>query len=257
VKDKEAAYQAVVEAFYGEYENKDWMKQMKIGWLEEFEKFLRNSTHVDPATGEERAYWIPLTAPGGATFKILQGNGTYSGGATFSDKNPAIVGQGGFWLDSIGLVAASKTEIDANTGGVADWLKKMWEQNGKDVLLVSGSLSTEAWGVTVVDEQVVFVTINVNNPPEGLWSKKEEQLLLGHSDGKNDAKIVSAQLQLYLEACRKYKNYPGSKDISNKGIEPDPTLWEVAPSLYIAGQYGKGSIYSVPPWVISQDTSAQ
>jgi len=232
---------------------------MKIGSLEEFEKFLRNSTHVDPATGEERAYWIPLTAPNGATFKILQGNGAVGGGATFSDKNSAIVGQGGFWLDSIGFVAASKTEIDANAGGVADWLEQMWKLNGKDVLIVSGSAPIiEGWAMAVgADGRLNFVTVNAADPPQEVWSAKAQQLLLGHSDGKNDAKIVSAQLQLYLEACRKYKNYPGSKEISNKGIEPDPTLWEVAPSLYIAGQYGKGSIYSAPPWVISQDTSAQ
>jgi len=256
VKDKEAAYQAVVEAFYGEYENRDWMKQMKIGSLEAFKTFLKNSTHVDPATGEERAYWIPLTAPNGATFKILQGNGAVGGGATFSDENPAIVGQGGFWLNYIGLVAASKTEIDANTGAVADWLKKMWEQNGKNVLLRSSSVRVEEWGLTVVDGRVVFVSINNATPQEG---NKFNNMLLGQVDSTQDAKIVSAELQLYLETYAKYGNNRGSTDITNAipKLQPDATLWVTGPALCVAGDGCEGNIYGAPTWFVSQDTSAQ
>jgi len=257
VKDKEAAYQAVVEAFYGEYENKDWMKQMKIGSLEAFKTFLKNSTHVDPATGEERAYWIPLTAPGGATFKILQGNGAVGGGATFSDKNPAMVEQGGFWLDSIGFVAASKTEIDVNVGGVADWLKKMWEQNGKKVLLRMGSRNEELWGMTVVDGHLVFVSINSDDPLDVFDGRSE--YLLGHSGGKNDAKIASAELQLYLETCAKYGNNRGSTDITNAipKLQPDATLWVTGPYLCVSGNVCEGNIYGAPTWLAPQDTSAQ
>ena len=259
VKDKESAYQAVVEAFYGEYENREWMQQMKIGSLEQFQAFLRTSTHTDPATGEERTHWIPLTAPGGATFKILQGNGTASGGATFSDKNPAIVEQGGFWLDTIGFVAASKKEIDANTGGVADWLKEMWDQNGKSILLQSdNSVPAELWGIAFVNGKLCFVTLN--NASEGSIPENfpdKDKLLSSTNIPKMNAKIASAELQLYLEACIEYKNYPGTRDISNKGVEPDSTLWEVAPSLYIAGKYAQGNIYDAPSWFVASNTDSQ
>jgi len=261
VKDKEAAYQAVVEAFYGEYENRDWMKQMKIGSLEAFKTFLKNSTHVDPATGEERAYWIPLTAPGGATFKILQGNGAPSGGATFSDKNPAMVEQGGFWLDSIGFVAASKTEIDANAGGVADWLEKMWAKNGKKVLLQSdNAIPAELWGMAVVDGQLSFVT--VNNASDGSIPESfryKDKLLNTTNAPSMNSKIVSSELQLYLETCAKYGNNRGSTDITNAipKLQPDATLWVTGPYLCVAGDGCEGSIYGAPTWFVPQDTSAQ
>ncbi len=262
VKDKEKAYQAVVEAFYGEYENKDWMKQMKISSLEQFQAFLRTSTHIDPATGEERTHWIPLTVPGGATFKTLQGNGAVGGGATFSGKNPAIVEQGGFWLDTVGFVAASKTEIDANKGGVADWLNTMWDQNGRKVLLRMGSRDEELFGITVVKGQLTFVSINGADPLDVFDGRVE--YLLGHSDGKNDAKIVSAQLQLYLDASVKYGNNRTKTDITNgivkngvPQLEPDPTLWETGPYLCVSGNVCAGNIYGAPTWFDSQDTSSQ
>jgi len=257
VKDKEGAYQAVVEAFYREYENREWMQQMKISSLEQFQAFLRTSTHIDPATGEERTHWIPLTAPGGATFKILQGNGAVGGGATFSDKNPAIVEQGGFWLDTVGFVSASKAEIDTNKGGVADWLKKMWDQNGRKVLLRMGSRDEELFGITVVNRQLTFVSINGADPLDAFDGRVE--YLLGHSDGKNDAKIASAQLQLCLEASVKYGNNRGSTDITSAipKLQPDSTLWETGPYLCVSGNVCAGNIYGAPTWFVSQDTSVQ
>ena len=255
VGDKEAAYLAVVEAFANGYEIKDWMKQMGFDNAEELLAFLRTSTHVDPATGEERAYWIPLTAPGGATFKILQGNGRYSGGI-FSDENPAIVAQGGFWLDSVGFVAASKAEIDANTGGVADWLDKMWEQNGEDVLIRMGSRDTELWGMAVVDGQLVFVMVNSDDPLDSFAGRKEA--LLGHSGGKNDAKIISAAFGLYLEASVDYGNNKLGKEITNgiPALEPDSNKWR-RPELCVAGDGCDGNIYDTDPWFVPKDTTIE
>jgi len=237
---------------------------MKIGSLEEFEKFLRNSTHVDPATGEERAYWIPLTAPNGATFKILQANGTYTS-ATFSDKNSAIVEQGGFWLDSIGFVAASKAEIDANAGEVADWLKKMWAQNGKDSLISSGTIPMEFWGMAIVDGHLSFVTINNarnSDVPENFPYK--DRLLNTTNTPERNAQIVSAEFGLYLDASIKYGNNRTRTDITNgvvingvPQLEPDSDLWVTAPLLCVAGYDCLGNIYGAPAWFISQDTSAQ
>ena len=234
---------------------------MKISSLEQFQAFLRTSTHIDPVTGEERTHWIPLTAPGGATFKILQGNGAVSGGATFSDKNSAIVEQGGFWLDTIGFVSASKAEISANNGDIADWLKRMWEQNGKNVLLRSSSVRVEEWGLAVVDEQLVFVTINNASVQDG---NKNNDYVLGQVDSAQDAKIASAQLQLLLAASVEYGNNRTKTDITNgivkngvPQLESDSSLWVTAPPLCVAGDGCLGSIHRAPIWFVSQDTSVQ
>ena len=264
VKDKEGAYQAVVEAFYREYENREWMKQMKIGSLEQFQAFLRTSTHADPTTGQERTHWIPLTAPGGATFKILQASGTYTS-AIFSDKNPAIVEQGGFWLDTVGFVSASKAEIDTNKGGVADWLNKMWEQNGHDSLISSGTIPMEFWGMVVVDGQLNFVAVNNasdSSIPENFPYR--DRLLNSVNTPELNAQIVSAELELYLKASVRYGNNRTKTDITNgivkNGVpqmEPDSTLWVTAPLLCIAGYGCLGNIHTAPSWFVPRDADVQ
>ena len=261
VKDKESAYQAIVDAFANSYENRAWMSAMGLKSTEDFHNFLQNSTHVDPATGEERTHWVPLTAPNGATFKILQGTGNVGGSAFFSDKTPAIVEQGGFWLDGVGFVAASKTEIDTNAGGVADWLNTMWEQNGKNVLLRSSSVRVEEWGLVIVGGRVVFVSINNATPQEG---NKNNHMVLGQVNSVQDAKIVSAELALFLRASVEYGNNRTETDITNAivkdgvpQLESDPSLWVTAPSLCVAGYDCLGNIHSAPAWIVSQDASAQ
>ena len=129
----------------------------------------------------------------------------------------------------------------------------MLKQNGENALLRIGNLQTEAWGMGVVNNKLVFITINRSDPPSTFDGKVEH--LLGHSGGKNDAKIASAQLQLFLEASVKYGNNRGSTDITSAipKLQPDPTLWETGPYLCVSGNVCAGNIYGAPTWFVSQD----
>jgi len=225
----------VADGFVASYENRAWMASMGIKDIDGFMKFLETSKHTDPITGKERVGWIPLYAKDGkSTFKILQGNGSAANGI-FSDKNPAIVKAGGFFFDNIGFVAASKAEIEANVGGVADWIKKMEEQNGKDALVSPSSIPSELWGLVVVDGQIVFVGLNKSAPVEGFPQKDR---FLGQPEPKRNAQIMSAYWELYTRVYLKFAN--GGRNFIGNGIpelEPDPDKWYV-PQLCVAGTSG-------------------
>jgi hypothetical protein len=208
VADGEAMYTQFLGAFAGSYENGPWMGGIKTA--EEFRAFLKTSMHADPTTGEMRPYWVPLER-NGAKFMLLQGNGAPAGGV-FSAKNPAIVEAGGFFLDDVAFVVASKVEIVANKGGIADWLARMWEQNGKDVLIRMGSLRTEMWGTVIVDGQLVFVGLNNGVPLDNFDAKDE---LLGQSDPAKNGAILSAMLDLYLKITSGFANGSTGKYIGN------------------------------------------
>lgn len=233
VVDGPARYQELANAFVVSYENKAWMASMGIKDVDGFMKFLKTSTHTDPLTGKERVGWVPLTAKDGKSkFTILQGNGSATG-AIFSDKNPAIVEAGGFFFDKVAFVAASKAEIDANKGGVADWIKKMEQQNGRNVLIkTDSSVLGETWGLAVVDEQLVFVGLNRATVPDGF---KQKNRVLGQVDVNRDGQIMSAMWELYTRVYEKFANV---KDhISNSALEPDSNKW-YRPSLCVAGSSG-------------------
>ena len=117
-KDGAALYTQFLDALAHSYENKQWMGN-NIKDAEQLRAFLKTSMHPDPATGEMRPYWMPLER-NGANLKLLRGNkkGSY-GASVFLDNNPGIEAAGGFFLDDIAFVAASKTEVTANTGGIS------------------------------------------------------------------------------------------------------------------------------------------
>ncbi|MBV6395011.1 MAG: hypothetical protein HFACDABA_00582 [Anaerolineales bacterium] len=228
VVDGSARYTELLGAFAGAYENRTWMGGIKTA--EQFRAFLKTSMHPDPETGEMKPYWVPLERNGG-TFKILQGNGSATGGI-FSDKNPAVVEAEGFFLDDIAFVAASKAQMDENEGGIADWIKKMEEQNGRNALIKTSSVPIEKWGLVLVDGQLVFVGLNNSIPTNPDLQKNR---LLGQVDTKRDAQIMSAMWELYT---RVYGRFANVKDhISNSALEPDSNKWD-RPYLCIAGLSG-------------------
>ncbi len=220
VADGHKNYMMMAEAFVASYENRAWLASMGIKDIDGFMKFLENSKHTDPITGNERIGWIPLVAKDGkSTFKILQGNGSAANGI-FSDKNPTIVKAGGFFFDNIGFVAASKAEIDANVGGVADLLQKMRVQNGRDFLIRTSSVRIEEWGLGVLDGQLVFMGINNASLPTGF---PQGDRLLGQPDPEKNARIMSAYWKLYTDVYGKFANsrHGGSLVNSYLDLEPD------------------------------------
>jgi hypothetical protein len=233
VADPHGAYMMQAEAFVDSYENRAWMASMGIEDVNGFMKFLANSKHIDPLTGKERTGWIPLVAlDGKSTFKILQGHEIADG--LFTDKNPAIVKDKGLFFDKIGFVAASKAEIDANEGGVADWIKKMEEQNGKNVLVSISSNPIEKWGLVVVDGQLVFVGINNGIPTN---PKFPVEKLLGQPDPRKNARIMSAYYELYTRVYTKFGNSKSKDGLTNVMLVTDQAD-VYGPQLCVAGTSG-------------------
>lgn len=230
VADGEAMYTQLLGAFAGSYENKAWMGGIKTA--EELRSFLKTSMHADPTTGEMRPYWVPLER-NDAKFMLLQG-GNNGGHGLFDSKNIAIQKMGGFFLDDIAFVAASKAEIDANVGGVADWIKKMEQQNGRNVLVNTGG-DIEQWGLVVVDGQLVFVGLN-NGTPVDNFPQKER--ILGQPETKKNGQILSAYYELYIRVYSLFGNNKAKDALSNSKIESDFNKWYF-PDLCVAG-FGGG-----------------
>ena len=236
VADPHGAYMMMAEGFVASYENRAWMSSMGIGDIDGFMKFLATSEHIDSVTGEMRKGWVPLVAlDGKSTFKILQGDGGAADGF-FSDENPAIVKDSGFFFDHIGFVAASKKEIDADVGGVAGWIKKMEEQNGGKALVSISSNPIEKWGLVVVDGQLVFVGMNNGTPTN---PKFPVEKLLGQTEVKKNGQIMSAFYELYTRVYRFFANSKSGTSINNSkpDLEPDSNKWYF-PQLCVAGTSG-------------------
>jgi len=224
-KDGAALYTQFLDALAHSYENKQWMGNIKDA--EQLRAFLKTSMHPDPVTGEMRPYWMPFER-NGVNLKLLRGNkkGSY-GASVFLDNNPGIEAAGGFFLDDIAFVAASKKEIDANVGGIADWLQKVEAQNGRYVLMQPGSRSEEVWGFAVVDGQAVFIAFNKNAPLDDF---DHPENLLGQADAAANGRILSAMYELYTRVYHEYGNdYPTNpQNTSNYKLEPDSSRWRSA-----------------------------
>lgn len=239
--DGHARYMELLEAFAVEYENRQYMAGMRTA--DQFLEFLRNSKHADPVTGEMRPYWVPFKK-NGAEFRLLQGN-KYN---PVFIPNSAMQSAGGFFLDDVAFIAASKKEVDTNKGGVSDWLNNMWEQNGEGVLVRTSITPVEMWGLTLVDGQLVFVGLNNAIPQNPTF---QTDRLLGQPDPNKNGQILSAYWELYVRVHGLYGN-SATKNlnrgfITNFRLEPDSNKW-YSPGLCIAtssGGYcdGKGPAY--------------
>jgi hypothetical protein len=139
-------------------------------------------------------------------------------------------------------VTASKKEIDANEGGIADWLDKIYKQNGKDVFAKFYGSDLEMSGLVIVDGQLFFVAMN-NDTPRPDWSKNLKESLLGQKDPAANGRILSAFWEMYISVYHKFGNSrPGESRkgdfLSNYKLEPDSNKWYKA-ELCVADLFGE------------------
>ncbi len=163
-----ALYKQATEALLMGPANDQYFKDFGLAnaTYEQRMKWLRNSMHVNPNTGENEGYWLPDKSPKGTEFMILQNNGQEFG---LFHASVAMQKAGGMRLDDIELVVFGPDAYKENRGGVKDLFAKIVAENtnfnGAYGPLRNGVIfdkSTEIFGLATVDngEKVVFIAGN-------------------------------------------------------------------------------------------------